>query len=364
MTMGNTLRERRKAAGLTQEQVAKALGVSTPAVNKWERGITCPDIAVLPALARLLKTDPNTLFNFHDSLTKEEIARLLKDAAKRIEKDGLQAGVDLITEAIQDYPNCGELIHSAAMLLDGELMTSDLSEAEKEPYLKQVLSLYESAAQSDDPLLSVRSKFILASKRIARGEYEKAQALLDALPEWNALDKRGMQAEVWGKKGEIAEAAELLERKLLFSVQDQQTTLCQLIRLTVQEGGEEAAQALAECAEAECKAFRLNDYWANIAPLEAAVARKDAARSMSALKAMLDAGGKPWSSRQSPLFGHLPNQESTVAFNRRFLSPLLTALEQANAYDFLRDTPSFTEMIRFYREKYGIQDGKPRAGQT
>ena len=40
--------------GLTQEQVAQALGVSGPAVNKWERGACCPDLALLAPLARLL----------------------------------------------------------------------------------------------------------------------------------------------------------------------------------------------------------------------------------------------------------------------------------------------------------------------
>ncbi len=54
MSMDQIICEKRKALGLTQEQVANYLGVTTPAVNKWEKGTTCPDIALLPALARLL----------------------------------------------------------------------------------------------------------------------------------------------------------------------------------------------------------------------------------------------------------------------------------------------------------------------
>lgn len=46
---------------MTQEQVADYLGVSTPAVNKWEKGGCYPDITLLPALARLLKVDLNRL---------------------------------------------------------------------------------------------------------------------------------------------------------------------------------------------------------------------------------------------------------------------------------------------------------------
>jgi len=57
MAISGIIQQRRKALGLTQEQLAEYLGVSTPAVNKWERGTNCPDIALLAPLARLLKTD-------------------------------------------------------------------------------------------------------------------------------------------------------------------------------------------------------------------------------------------------------------------------------------------------------------------
>ena len=40
MSIDDILREKRKALGLTQEQVATSLGVTAPAVNKWERGVS------------------------------------------------------------------------------------------------------------------------------------------------------------------------------------------------------------------------------------------------------------------------------------------------------------------------------------
>ena len=64
MQIGEKIKNYRKTAGLTQEQVADYLDVSTPAVNKWEKGNTYPDISLLPAIARLLKIDMNELFSF------------------------------------------------------------------------------------------------------------------------------------------------------------------------------------------------------------------------------------------------------------------------------------------------------------
>ena len=72
MRIGEQIKNYRKTVGLTQEQVANYLGVSTPAVNKWEKGNTYPDISLLPALARLLKIDMNELFSFHEELTEKE----------------------------------------------------------------------------------------------------------------------------------------------------------------------------------------------------------------------------------------------------------------------------------------------------
>lgn len=74
MEIHSVIQQRRRALGLTQEQVAEYLGVTAPAVNKWEKGSTCPDIALLPPLARLLKIDLNTLFGFYAELTQQEIA--------------------------------------------------------------------------------------------------------------------------------------------------------------------------------------------------------------------------------------------------------------------------------------------------
>ena len=54
MKINEIIKEKRLALGYTQEQLAKFLNLTTPAVNKWERGISYPDITILPALARIL----------------------------------------------------------------------------------------------------------------------------------------------------------------------------------------------------------------------------------------------------------------------------------------------------------------------
>lgn len=90
MKMNEIIRERRLKKGLTQEQMANYLGVSAPAVNKWEKGTTYPDIVLLPVLARLLDTDLNTLLSFQEDLSEKEIALFLNYLLDLSQKEGIE----------------------------------------------------------------------------------------------------------------------------------------------------------------------------------------------------------------------------------------------------------------------------------
>ena len=55
MDIGVVIKKYRKEAGMTQEEMANRLGVTTPAVNKWENSNSKPDIELLAPIARLLE---------------------------------------------------------------------------------------------------------------------------------------------------------------------------------------------------------------------------------------------------------------------------------------------------------------------
>ncbi|MBE6642781.1 MAG: helix-turn-helix transcriptional regulator [Ruminococcaceae bacterium] len=51
MTIGRNIAELRKNSGMTQEQLAEMLGVSSQTISKWENEVTMPDIMLLPVIA-------------------------------------------------------------------------------------------------------------------------------------------------------------------------------------------------------------------------------------------------------------------------------------------------------------------------
>ena len=77
MQIGETIRKYRKEKSMTQEEMAKRLGVTPPAVNKWENGNSFPDIMLLAPIARLLDISVDTLLSFHGELTDEEIRQII-----------------------------------------------------------------------------------------------------------------------------------------------------------------------------------------------------------------------------------------------------------------------------------------------
>jgi transcriptional regulator with XRE-family HTH domain len=54
-SLNERLARLRQATGLTQREVARALGIKSPSVAQWESGRSRPDLERLPALARLYK---------------------------------------------------------------------------------------------------------------------------------------------------------------------------------------------------------------------------------------------------------------------------------------------------------------------
>ena len=52
--LGQRIADARRARGLTQNQLAISVSVTAQAVSKWERGSSCPDIAILDEIAKTL----------------------------------------------------------------------------------------------------------------------------------------------------------------------------------------------------------------------------------------------------------------------------------------------------------------------
>ena len=52
--IGNLIYKLRKDKNMTQKQIADLMNISDKTISKWERGLGCPDISLLPELSQIL----------------------------------------------------------------------------------------------------------------------------------------------------------------------------------------------------------------------------------------------------------------------------------------------------------------------
>lgn len=62
MTLGNKIAFYRKQRNITQDALARQLGVTNQAVSKWESGQCCPDVMLLPKIAEIFGIAIDELF--------------------------------------------------------------------------------------------------------------------------------------------------------------------------------------------------------------------------------------------------------------------------------------------------------------
>lgn len=63
LKIGRFIAQQRKDVGLTQLQLAEALGITDRAVSKWERGKSLPDASLMLPLCKILQITVNDLLH-------------------------------------------------------------------------------------------------------------------------------------------------------------------------------------------------------------------------------------------------------------------------------------------------------------
>ena len=79
LKIGQYIQNLRKAAGLTQKELAQKLNLSFQAVSKWENGDSLPDTGVLLDLCDILNTTADKLLNGGSLVAKERRRMRLED---------------------------------------------------------------------------------------------------------------------------------------------------------------------------------------------------------------------------------------------------------------------------------------------
>lgn len=213
MEIGNVIKRYRKDAGLTQEQMANRLGVTTPAVNKWENGNSKPDIELLAPIARLLNISLDTLLSFHENLSDSEIEEIIKKMDKMFSEEGYERTYEWVLEIIKEYPNCNMLIWQVAVMLDARRMTDECKEPEK--YYEQINTWYEMVLHDQNEEVQYHAADSLFGFYLRKKNYPQAEKYLSYFSDHDPM-KIIYRGRLYQEQGKIEEAYETYEN-VIFS---------------------------------------------------------------------------------------------------------------------------------------------------
>lgn len=111
MNIGYKIKALRKSKGLTQEQLANAIGISFQAVSKWENNIAYPDITLAPVLANFFGVSMDELFDFSLAEKEEEVKKFVDEAYEFRESDP-QKSREILEEGLKKYPENDILLNN------------------------------------------------------------------------------------------------------------------------------------------------------------------------------------------------------------------------------------------------------------
>ena len=215
--IGPNISRLRKEKKITQEELAEYLGVSKPAVSKWESGQSYPDILLLPIIASYFDKTVDDLLGYQPQMIAEDIKNLYIELADAFAVEPFDSVYQRCREIIKKYYSCWNLLFAM-----GELL---VNHAQRAGDPTKISSIYEEAAavferveqESHDAglarsALSMRAYCFLVLQRPV-----DAIDLLEGIKE-TPLTPGPLLAKAYAMKGDTGKAKDALQKQLYQNV--------------------------------------------------------------------------------------------------------------------------------------------------
>lgn len=348
MQLGEVIRKYRKRKNMTQEEMATRLGVTAPAVNKWEHGNTCPDITLLAPIARLLGITLDTLLSFREELTEKEIKEIVYELDAMLKEKPYGEAFAWAKGKLEQNPDCVQLSWQLGVMLDAQRMVRGLPDAEV--YDGYICSLYTRALEDGEEGVRNAAADSLFGFYLRKGEYGKAETYLAFFSEQDPERKR-KQAQLYGEMGRTEEAYRIYEELLYADYQRANLALAGMYRLALLEEDREKARYLVDKQEELARCFEMGRYYEISCGLEMAAMEKDADAVIGTAREMLSCIGQMRSFRNSPLYAHMRCRELSDQFVEGFRAELLKCFQEDSCFEFLKEDPRWKKLIGIEEKK-------------
>lgn len=212
-SIGENIRNLRKARNLTQEELAENLGVSSQAVSKWENGMGMPDISMVIPLAHFFGVSADCIFGISEEIESDTIGTIIEEATN---SDSFEKEYQILKNALRTYPgdmrllvellSCGVMMLSDGDTLEGNERNTIYEECEKAGNL--ILQYCK------EPEIFFNALTWLVRLHCEMDEIEKATSFAEKLPENVSFNKYEGLGRIFSKSEEYQSAAEQFENNV------------------------------------------------------------------------------------------------------------------------------------------------------
>lgn len=351
MEIGKVICKYRKKKEMTQEEMAARLGVSAPAVNKWERGNSLPDITLLAPIARLLDITLEELLSFRSELTKEEVRALTQEAGEMLFGTPPQPFGEVfawVKKKLALYPNCAELTLRLAQQLDSALVLQRVEHTEA--YEDFILECYGRVLRGTDEELKITAADCLQSFYLRKEQYEAAAAYLDYFPKEYPLRKY-RQGIIFEKTGRMEEAYKAYEEILFSGFNLANLALNNLYQLAVKAQDAEKMRFLTEKQTQLAAAYDMGIYYEATPRYALAAQEKDADMTIASLKILLGNLEEVCAFLRSPLYEHMKFKEISPEFYDRMKQSIFEGMQNKEEFAWLQGDARWEKFLDEEMEK-------------
>lgn len=343
MSLGTVIRKYRKIRNLTQEEMAGRLGVTAPAVNKWENENSYPDITLLAPIARLLDISLDTLLSFQEDLTQEELNEIVREVDLKLKEASYDEAFWWAKKKLEQYPNCEQLILYIAAIFDAQRLVQKV--AKEEEYDKYICSLYIRVLNSDDEAIRIRAADSLVGYYMRKKEYDKAEKYLEYFSVQNPERKR-KQAQIYAETGRVKEAYKAYEELLFSDYQKASLELHGMYMLALQDNDRKRAHRLIDKQKELARCFEMGKYYEVSGGLELATIEKDADAVVAIMKDMLSSVEQIGDFTNAPLYEHMDFKELSEKYMTKIKENLLKCFRDEESFGFLKNDERWRELVK------------------
>lgn len=343
MQIGQVIRTYRKKKAMTQEEMAARLGVSAPAVNKWENGNSMPDIMLLAPIARLLDVSLDTLLAFQEELTDREVNELVQTLNEKMKSEDYAEVFRWAKKKMEQYPNSEHLHLWMCIVLNAGCIAREIKDEER--YDDFLCTSFERLLHSREEYVRTTAADSLYGFFMRKEQYEKAEEYLTCFSAQNPEKKR-KQAFLYARMGRSEEAYKLYEELLFSGYQVLSMVFSSMISMALQEKNMERAEYLTDKMVQLVRLFEAGEFQEYVARLELAQAKEDVGETLICAEKMkmLAGAGQIGDYGSAQLYRHMAFKKLSDEFKTGMREKVIELFREEEGFGYMKGNRRWEEL--------------------